>query len=477
MMLTVDYKRTALIATILVALVYASTAGVLARPDGTPGNTVITNHAEATYEDDSGNTFATVSPTVIVTVKTLSALTVTPDETQPSANVGPQETLTRTFRICNMGNTPDLYTITRIEVNAPSRITSLYFDVDASGTITSTDTLVTVNESLSPRVQPGFCLNVLAVLETNDVAPQSNITIRLAARSNVVAAVNGRGEDEGTIINAVGNGGRFTSPDNASLPPSKLVNGNPQAIVSPGNPFAYTIAFRNSGDVTARNVLISDDLPAGIEYVPASLRLEERSLSDIEDADEGMIRNRRLEIRLSEVAPDQIVRISFSARLTGNAPAGVGVINGATVSGQNVTATSSTTAVVVIDPFGIVFSGRGGAASPIPNARIEIFQDQATANPLQIPASAGFAPNTENVNPFLSDGQGHFNFILQSQQLGSLNAPARYFMKITAQGYITRLLEINVRPASDGLFVMSVSALDGQPIARAGSFELVNEPV
>ena len=223
--------RTAIVIVLLFAMMFAGKASVAARAldgEGPPTGAIIVNRAESTYFDEEGTSFSTVSPTVIVTVKTVSSLTVTPDETQPSASVGPNETLTRTFRICNMGNTPDLYTITRIEVNAPSRISSLYFDVDASGTITSSDTLVTVNESLSPRVQPGFCLNVLAVLETNDVAPQSNITIRLGARSNVVAAVNGRGEDEGTIINAVGNGPRLTSPDSASLPPTKLVNGNPQ---------------------------------------------------------------------------------------------------------------------------------------------------------------------------------------------------------------------------------------------------------
>jgi uncharacterized repeat protein (TIGR01451 family) len=478
MMLTVGFNRTAVITILLLALACASALGALARPDGgTPASTVIANHAEATYEDDSGNTFATVSPTVFVTIKTISSLNVTPDETQPSASVGPHETLTRTFRICNMGNTPDLYTITRREVNAPSRIASLYFDVDESGTITSSDTLVTLNESLSPRVQPGFCHNVLAALETNDVAPQSNITIRLAARSNVVAAVNGRGEDEGTIINVVGNGPRLTSPDSASLPPRKLVNGNASATVSPGNPFTYTIAFRNSGDVTARNVLVSDDLPAEIEYVPSSLRLEDHSLTDVEDTDEGMVRNRRLEVRLSDVAPDQVVHISFDARLTGNAPAGVGVVNSAVVSGQNVAAISSTTAVVVADPFGTVFSGRGGAAAPVSGARVEILLDQATAALLQIQAGAGFAPNTDNTNPFLSDGQGHFSFSLLPQHLGSLNAPARYFIRVTAQGYITRMLEVNIRPGSDGLFIMSVSALDGQPIARAGSFELVNEQI
>jgi uncharacterized repeat protein (TIGR01451 family) len=461
-------------------MIFAGKADVVARVlDGeTPSaGAIIVNQAESTYLDDEGTSFSTVSPSVIVTVLTVSSLTVTPDETEPSASVSPNENITRAFRICNLGNTPDLYTITRAEVNAPAHITNLYFDVDASGTVTSSDTLIALNQSLSPRVQPGFCLNVLAVLETNDVAPQSNLVIRLSARSNVVAAVNGRGEDEGTIINEVGNGPRLTSPDNASLPPAKLVNGNAQAIASPGSPFTYTIAFRNSGDITARNVLVSDDLPAEIEYVPASLRLEDRSLTDTEDADEGMVRGRLLQIRLSEVAPNKVVHISFSARLTGNAPAGIGVVNSAMVSGQNATATSSTKAVVVVDPFGVIFSGRGGAAAPVSGARVEILQDQAGTNPLQLPLSGGFAPNAENTNPFLSDGQGHFNFTLLPQQLGSINSPGRYFMKVAAQGYITRMLEINVRPGNDGLFVMTVNALDGQPIARAGSFELVNEPV
>ncbi|MDT4897194.1 MAG: hypothetical protein QOH25_2271 [Acidobacteriota bacterium] len=465
---------------ILLAILFAEQTGAVAlvlEGETPSAGALIVNRAESTYVDDEGTSFSTVSPSVFVSVKTVSSLTVTPDETQPSASVGPLETLTRTFRICNLGNTPDLYTITHVEANAPARISSLYFDVDASGTITSSDALITVNESLSPRVQPGFCLNVLAVLETNDVTPQSNITIRLGARSNVEAAVNGRGEDEGTIINAVGTGPRLTAPESASLPPVKLVNDNPQAIVSPGNPFTYTISFRNSGDVTARNVLVSDDLPAEIEFVPSTLRLEERNLTEMEDADEGTIRNRRLEIRLSEVAPNAVAHISFNARLTGNAPAGVGVINSAVVSGQNAAAISSSTAVVVVDPFGTVFSGRGGAAAPIGGASVEILPDQASASPLQIPAGLGFTPNTDNVNPYSTDGQGHYSFAFLPEQLGSLTAPARYFLKVSAQNYITRMLELSVHPTDSGLFVMSVNALDGQPLARTGSFELTSEPV
>jgi uncharacterized repeat protein (TIGR01451 family) len=469
-------------AAILAALAFACVMGVAAAhafegDGGASAGAVISNRAEATYDDPDGTSFSTVSTTIFVTVKSVSSLRVTPDESAPSASVGPRETVTRVFRVCNLGNTPDLYTITRAEVNEPASITHLYFDVDQSGTVTSADTVVNVGTSLSPRVPAGSCLNVLAVVETNDAPAHSSLTIRLGARSNVVGAVNGRGEDEGVIINGVGVGARVTSPDDSSLPPTKLVNDNPQAVVSPGLQFTYTIRFRNSGDVTARDVLVSDDLPAEISYVADSLRLEERALTDAADTDEGTLRNdnRRLEIRLSEVAPDQVVRISFKARLTGSAPAGVGVINSAVVTGQNLAPTQSTTAVVVVDPFGVVFSGRGGSASPIAGASVAILQDQDGANPLQIPAGVGFTPNTENVNPYPADSQGHFSFAFRPDQLGSANAPARYFMKVTARGYITRMLELTVRPTEAGLFAMSVRALDGQPLARPGAFDLVNE--
>src|SRR5436309_2628554 len=168
---------------LLLALVFAGTPPALARvfDGGSPtAGAVISNHAEAIYTDEAGTSFSTISPTITVTVLAVSTLTVTPDETQPSATVGANETLTRVFRVCNTGNTPDLYTITRAEVNAPSTLGNLYFDTDGSGTITSSDSPITLNQSLSPRVQPGACISVLVVLQTNDAPAQSNVTIHLA---------------------------------------------------------------------------------------------------------------------------------------------------------------------------------------------------------------------------------------------------------------------------------------------------------
>src|SRR5205807_10562868 len=100
----------------------------------TPADTIISNTAEATYFDEAGTGYATVSQSVTVTILSVTALTVTPDETAPAATVGPHDHVTRVFHICDTGNTPDLYTITRADVTTPATIVGLYFDNDASGT-------------------------------------------------------------------------------------------------------------------------------------------------------------------------------------------------------------------------------------------------------------------------------------------------------------------------------------------------------
>lgn len=469
------------IKTLVCALLFAQMTGTMTFGfDGptTGAGTEVTNRAEATYLDETGTSFTAVSQTVTLTILAVSTLAVTPDQTAPSATVGPREHLTRLFRICNTGNTPASYTITRAQVTQPAALTNLYFDADGSGTQTGGDTEIHVGDTLPPQVAPGSCLNVLAIVETNDSPPHTNLVIGLTARSNAAGAANGQAEDSGTIINEVGAGARLTSPDSASLPPVKLVNGSLQAVVSPGSPFTYTIAFRNNGDTPARGVVVNDELASQLEYVAGSLNLDNRSLSDAQDADEGYVLGNRLVVQLAtEVAPGQVVVISFKARLGGSARAGVGVINLANITGLNFPPAQTSTTVVVIDPYGIVFAGRGGSAAPIPGASVEVLLDQNGAGRLLLTPDTGFTPNTRNDNPFATDGMGHFNFALAAAQAGTETSPARYFMRITAQGYSTRMLEVTAHPTRAGLFALVVRALDGQMLAQAGGFELVREDV
>src|SRR6185503_8619339 len=92
---------------------------------------VISNRAEATYQDSTGETFNAVSPTVTLTVLAVAALVVTPDETVASQTVAPHERVTRLFRVCNTGNTTDTFSVINTELTAPATLNELYFDNDA----------------------------------------------------------------------------------------------------------------------------------------------------------------------------------------------------------------------------------------------------------------------------------------------------------------------------------------------------------
>ncbi|PYS43756.1 MAG: hypothetical protein DMF71_06165, partial [Acidobacteria bacterium] len=78
-----------------------------AADSGTNAGTVISNRAEASYTDDTGENYTTVSPTVTFTVSLVATLVVTPDETSPSDTTAPHERITRLFRVCNTGNNAD----------------------------------------------------------------------------------------------------------------------------------------------------------------------------------------------------------------------------------------------------------------------------------------------------------------------------------------------------------------------------------
>src|SRR5256714_13739297 len=184
---------------------------------------LIPTRAEATYTDAEGMGFSVVSPVVSVSVLTVAAVTVTPDETDPSATVAPGERVARLFRVCNTGNTPDFYTITSVDVSAPAALVSLHFDTDASGTLTSSDREITLGTTMSPRLARGQCVGVIATLDANAGQAGQQFSVRINALSTVADALNAGAHDTGTIINAFGNGARLSSPADPQLPPLKLV--------------------------------------------------------------------------------------------------------------------------------------------------------------------------------------------------------------------------------------------------------------
>ncbi len=466
---------------LLLLLATLTAGGVVAgtRDGNAEAGSVISNRAEATYTDAEGTGFATVSPTVTVTVRVVAALSVVPDETEPSATVSPSERVTRLFRVCNTGNTPDFYTIVAADASAPATIFALHFDTDGNGALDAADRPITLGETMSPRLARGACAGVLAEVDTNAAQQGQQFSVRLTARSNVLESLTGTPQDIGTIINVVGNGARISSPAEPSLPPVKLVEGRERLTASPGQTLEYSISFRNSGDIPARRVVLRDDLPEGLEYVADSLRLNNRALTDAEDADEGQVTNRRLEVKLAEpLAVGALVEVTFRARVSGAVAPGAGIVNTGIVNAENAPAAATTSATAVVNPFGLVYQGRSGG-TPIPGALVSLVNDASTGSPVLLNNGAGSEPNGDNANPFSSDAQGRWSFVLSPAQLGSVGVPARYFLNVTAPGYRARMIEVTVTPdaTAPGLFSLTVRALDGQPVARTGGFELTEGAV
>src|SRR2546430_6560862 len=317
-------------------LVMATMLNARALDGSTEAGLQISNRAEATYVDVTGATYATVSPTVVVTVLAVATVVVTPDETASSDTVAPHDQVTRLFRVCNAGNNTDTITPSKFDLTAPASLVALYFDNDGSGTLSDGDVPITLNQTASPTLAQRGCIGVLAVINTNDIATQSTLTMTLTAHSNATNAVNGHAEDTGTIINVVGLGARLTDPADTNLAPSKTINGVTQTVVETGGAFVYVVSFRNSGDTPARNVLMEDKLASALEYVPASLQLNDQSISNAIDADAGSFENGVIRFRFAKINPGEALRVSFRCRLIGAVPPGTGLVNVANFMADNV---------------------------------------------------------------------------------------------------------------------------------------------
>lgn len=444
----------------------------------TVGGTIITNFAQASYKDQNGILFNTISPTVFLTVKAISSLVVTPDETEASAVVAPNQSVTRQFRVCNTSNNSDSYTLTRVNISSPAQLVGLYFDADGDGLISANDVPIALNNTRSSTIEVGSCVAVLADINTQTISVGEQLRIGITARSNVTDAANGIAEDEGTIINTAGKAAVLTDPDNPTLAPVKTVENQRSWVTSKNQPLKYQIAFRNSGDIAARNVVLTDELPDGLQYIAKTLQIDARSVSDADDSDEGSVTNNRLTVRLANpVAPGQIVHVAFQAMIVKNLSPGAGVTNVAELSASNAPKVSTNPAVAVVDPFGTVYAARGGSAARIAGARVAISTAQNGENLLSLPQNQGFDPNLANDNPYLTNSQGRFSFGLRSDQLGAQTQPVTYFVFVSAENFRPRLLQAILSPSANGLFKMIVRSLDRMPVAVADGFELTENEV
>lgn len=476
MKIEISYFRIAIVITLLTAIFGANLTALAQSP--TNADTKIINVASGTYIDDEGTEFTAVSPEVVVEVVSISAIVVTPDQTGPSEVVAPNDTITRAFKACNTSNITDSYTITAATTDSPASISKMYIDLDDNGEVTSADEEINVNQALSQQIEPGSCFTILVVVETNDISPGSQLEIAINVRSNDTSSVNGQVEDSGKIVNTAGKNADFSHPEDPTLLPQKLVQNEASYVSGKNEQLEYLITFKNSGDVPARNVVMSDDLPEELSYVPGTLKVNDISVSDADDADQGFVAGQQIIVRFAEdLVPHDVVRVSFKAIISGDVSPGRGIVNIAKITADNASAEDTTAASAVVDPFGTVYAARGGASHPIPGAQVGIFPDENSNTPISIPAGQGFSPNFENTNPYVTNDQGRYSFAFARDQLGTLTQEASYVIRVTAEGFKDRLIRVLLSPDAHGLFKMTVQSLDGMPVAVANGFELTSQDV
>jgi uncharacterized repeat protein (TIGR01451 family) len=445
-----------------------------AQQGGTPGNVTIQNQGFGLYKDDDGDEHRTASEIVTIVIQTVSLLYVTPNETEPSTQIERNQEITRLFQICTGGNDSEQVIISKIEVPSPARIVRLYFDTDAGGTVSSGDVPIHVGETLSPTLQPGGCVGVLVLVNSESYPARTNLPIRLTARSTTVSATNGIQEANGQIVNAVSGGPRITGPDGSPL---LLVNGLLKVVATINQTVTFSLALLNSGDSAAQGIVYLDNLPAGLEYVPGTIKLDGKMLADLPVSGDETLSDSRVKLNISSLAPGQPAYVEYQARLTHSITPGRGLTNDGVISGQNFVSITTNETVVIVDPFGVVFAAHGGGSIPIPRASVTLLADTSSNTSVNIPAGAGTPPNSQNLNPDIADAQGRYNFTLLPEQLGSVSAPATYYLRVSAAGFMNRMLKVSLSATHLGLFQATFTAVDGQAIAEANGFSLVREAV
>lgn len=138
----------------------------------TPGGTVISNQASASYSDGT-NTYETVSNTVTVTVSNVSGITITPDAGANPTVVAGQTGVLNDFTVSNTGNFTDqvrfLASGASVRVVGPGTITRAVIDLDNSGTINGGDTDIFTNgaDVLSANIAQNGSIRVLVEVSVN----------------------------------------------------------------------------------------------------------------------------------------------------------------------------------------------------------------------------------------------------------------------------------------------------------------------
>jgi hypothetical protein len=304
-------KQTALLAAGLLASV--ATWAV-----GTPAGTSISNTATATYDIPGGTTNMTKSSTVSLTVLELINVNVTSQNSSSVSTSAGSTQQVLTYVVTNTGNGIEDFVLGVEQLNTDdynTLNTKIYRDTNGNGVFDSGDTLLTAGSSsigLDANSTTGNHATIFIVSDipnTGSEAAGDVGQLKLIATSETVETL-GTSVTPGQTIAGAGSGGapdavvgnNFSSDATGTL---EIGSGSGSATVTinktitkvvdpfggntyvPGSIVSYSIAVTIvNGDVN--NLVIRDPIPATMDYVANTLKLDSSALTDSSaDADVG----------------------------------------------------------------------------------------------------------------------------------------------------------------------------------------------
>jgi uncharacterized repeat protein (TIGR01451 family) len=446
---------------------------------------VIANTVTAQYSDPHGVTYAVQSNTLSVSIAAVSAIAVSPKETavDPSSEGYPVGTqVTRTFTIANTGNVADAYKITGLVSGAGTILSAAFITPNAV-------IPVTPGSTVSPTLQPGESIKLQVLIATAGVAIGVPFAIGVVASSTNAATANGLVIDNGREYAVAQPGATIAGPSGPNTAIAKLVNQVRSHPARPGETVTYSIAFRNYGGSAATNVVIVDDVPAGIRALQQTV-----AVNGVNAAGTATLAGQRLTVRVGSLGIGVTDVVTFDAVVDSGLTAGASYVNVASLSADTIGTLTTSPASVFVGVSNIVYDGFGGSGAPVnaatltlrdlqTHALVVLPQTGGTQGLTRTPQDAGagppgLPPNTANANPFTTGADGAYSFVFTPQQLGTAASPAQYELDITAPGYRDRRISFAITPDATGLlYGAAVSALDLQQLARPGGFDLVSTSV
>lgn len=460
----------------VIAIVVAALLCLLAGPRGaaaSSGGTTIVNSVTATYSDARGRSYATLSNVLVATVAEIGAISVSPKQAQAntqSDTVAVNQTAIRTFVVANGSNISDAYRVTALTAGSLKIVSASWLLADGS----KQDAM---NGAVSPTIAAGGFIKLLVTVSTSGLAIGAQVPVDVTVQTTAAGTVNGLQSDTGREWIVGGSAPVLTGPSGANTQVTKTANKVTVVQSEPGSTVTFDITAQNSGGSAAQNVVVSDNVPAGMAIVASSAKIDGQAAGSA-----ATIQGQTITVNVGSLAAGAALDVSFQASVPPGQVLGESFVNIASIAADGIPAQQTTPASVLAGTANIVFDGFGGEHHPVGGAVVALLDAQHHPVQLENTSSssarrtAATVPGAATQNPFTTGPDGAYGFALQPDQIAT--GGSRFFLTIAAAGYLNREVQLDITPgAEDQLYDVKATSLDGQPLAAAGGFTLTGNAV